>query len=75
VNDLERPVFEKYIFLAELKMWLLAQSEIAGALMSGSGSTIFGVLHAAEPANELQARIRSAFGQNLWCRFVRTVGA
>src|SRR5881397_1835210 len=26
VNDLERPVFEKFIFLAQLKMWLLDQS-------------------------------------------------
>ena len=32
VNDLERPVFEKFVFLAQLKMWLLSQSEVgAGA--------------------------------------------
>ena len=29
VNDLERPVFEKFIFLARLKMWLLKQPEVA----------------------------------------------
>src|SRR5438876_5595521 len=27
-NDLERPVFEKFVFLAQLKMWLLSQSEV-----------------------------------------------
>src|SRR5206468_11767544 len=44
VNDLERPVFEKFIFLAQLKMWLLDQSEVGAALMSGSGSTVFAVM-------------------------------
>src|SRR6266550_1685483 len=44
VNDLERPVFEKFVFLAQLKMWLLSQPEVAAALMSGSGSTVFAVL-------------------------------
>jgi len=43
VNDLERPVFEKFVFLAQLKMWLLKQPEVAAALMSGSGSTVFAV--------------------------------
>ena len=26
VNDLEKPVFEKHLFLAEMKRWLLAQA-------------------------------------------------
>ncbi|PYL66508.1 MAG: 4-(cytidine 5'-diphospho)-2-C-methyl-D-erythritol kinase, partial [Verrucomicrobia bacterium] len=43
-NDLERPVFEKFVFLAQLKMWLLEQPEVGAALMSGSGSTIFAVM-------------------------------
>ena len=75
VNDLERPVFEKYVFLAELKMWLLTQPEIAGALMSGSGATIFGVLRNAELANELQTRLNAAFGPDLWCKSARTVAS
>ena len=40
VNDLERPVFEKFVFLAEIKMWLLKQLEVEAALMSGSGATV-----------------------------------
>src|SRR5207302_1002597 len=51
VNDLERPVFEKFIFLAQLKMWLLKQPEIGAALMSGSGSAIFAVLRETADAN------------------------
>ncbi len=43
-NDLERPVFEKFVFLAQLKTWLLKQAEVGAALMSGSGSTLFAVL-------------------------------
>ena len=44
VNDLEKPVFEKFVFLARLKTWLRQQPEVAAALMSGSGSTVFAVL-------------------------------
>jgi len=42
-NELERPVFEKFVFLARIKTWLLEQKEVAAALMSGSGSTVFAV--------------------------------
>src|SRR4029434_320209 len=44
VNDLEPSVFGKFVFLAQLKMWLLDQSEVGAALMSGSGSTVFAVM-------------------------------
>src|SRR5213596_1469971 len=47
VNDLERPVFEKFVFLAHSKMWLLKQPEVGAALMSGSGSTVFAVTRPA----------------------------
>ena len=43
-NDLERPVFEKFVFLGQMKTWLRNQPEIGIALMSGSGSTVFAVL-------------------------------
>jgi 4-diphosphocytidyl-2-C-methyl-D-erythritol kinase len=72
VNDLERPVFEKYLPLAHLKMWLLDQPEVAGALLSGSGSTVLAVLH--EPAlgaSALAERARSHFGE-LWTTLCRT---
>ena len=41
VNDLERPVFEKHLFLAEVKRWLMGRPGVRGAMMSGSGSTMF----------------------------------
>jgi 4-diphosphocytidyl-2-C-methyl-D-erythritol kinase len=65
VNDLERPVFEKYLLLAELKMWLLGRKEVAGALLSGSGSTTVAILRDHAEAEAIAARAREDFGE-LW---------
>ncbi len=67
VNDLERPVFEKHLFLAILKRWLLEQPETTGALMSGSGSTCFTVLRDVADGSALEARAREAFGAAWTC--------
>lgn len=72
-NDLERPVFQKYFFLAELKQWLLAQPEVEAALMSGSGSTVFAVLREKEMGSALQARLGAEFGPQLWVCLCETV--
>ena len=74
VNDLERPVFEKYIFLADVKRWLLAQPEAAGALMSGSGATVFAVLRSKDDAVSLGERVAREFGTDLWLCACETVG-
>ncbi len=66
VNDLERPVFEKYVFLAHLKMWLLAQPEVGVAMMSGSGSTLFAVLREGANAEALAARAKAELDPELW---------
>jgi 4-diphosphocytidyl-2-C-methyl-D-erythritol kinase len=71
-NDLERPVFEKYLFLAVLKRWLLAQPEAAGALMSGSGATVFAVLRDGTLGRALAARMLQEFGPDLWCCETKT---
>ena len=66
VNDLERPVFEKFVFLAELKMWLLKQPEVGAALMSGSGSTMFAVLRQNADVDLLAKRAREGLDPELW---------
>jgi 4-diphosphocytidyl-2-C-methyl-D-erythritol kinase len=71
VNDLERPVFEKYIFLAALKNWLLAQPEVAGALMSGSGSTMLAVLRDGSQGEVLAQRACAEFGE-VWTHVCST---
>ena len=74
VNDLECPVFEKYIFLADVKRWLLAQPEAAGALMSGSGATVFAVLRSKDDAVSLGERVAREFGTDLWVCACETLG-
>jgi 4-diphosphocytidyl-2-C-methyl-D-erythritol kinase len=66
VNDLERPVFEKFVFLARLKTWLREQSEVAVALLSGSGSTVFAVLRERANSGGLADRARKEMDANLW---------
>jgi 4-diphosphocytidyl-2-C-methyl-D-erythritol kinase len=66
VNDLERPVFEKFVFLAQLKMWLLKQPEVGVALMSGSGSTVFAVIRDHADVNPLATRAKAELDPELW---------
>jgi 4-diphosphocytidyl-2-C-methyl-D-erythritol kinase len=73
VNDLERPVFEKFLFLATLKKWLLEQEKCAAALMSGSGSTVFAILHNPDDAAPLGKQIAQEFGTELWCHAAETL--
>src|SRR5213593_205014 len=73
VNDLERSVFEKFVFLAQLKMWLLEQPEVGAALMSGSGSTVFGVMREGADTEFLATRARSELDPELWTCAARTL--
>lgn len=66
VNDLERPVFEKHRFLGELKQWLLFRSEIRCALLSGSGSSMFAILHQGADADKLAKAARQELDPTLW---------
>lgn len=66
LNDLEKPVFEKFVSLARLRMWLRQQPETAVALMSGSGSTLFAVLREGADPETLAERARSKFDPTLW---------
>ena len=66
VNDLEKPVFGKHFFLAEIKCWLLEQAEVEVAMMSGSGSTMFAVVKSAACAETLQARALAELDPTMW---------
>jgi 4-diphosphocytidyl-2-C-methyl-D-erythritol kinase len=71
-NDLERPVFEKHLFLAQAKTWLRAQPEVAGALLSGSGSTMFAVVRPGYAGAELADRVKNELDPMLWTCCCRT---
>jgi len=73
-NDLERPVFSKHRFLAELKQWLLNRQEVAAALMTGSGATVFAVLkEQADPKALAQAALHE-LDPKLWIWSGTTAG-
>ena len=63
-NDLERPVFQKYLLLPTLKNWLFEQIETLAAMMSGSGSTMYAVAKSARDADSLADKARELCGQS-----------
>ncbi|MBA2743405.1 MAG: 4-(cytidine 5'-diphospho)-2-C-methyl-D-erythritol kinase [Chthoniobacterales bacterium] len=66
VNHLERPVYEKHVFLGRMKAWLLEQAEVGAAMLSGSGSTVFAVLHNSSDAEALAVRAKAELDPLLW---------
>ena len=74
LNDLERSVFDKFVFLAQMKTWLLEQPEVGAALMSGSGSTVFAVLREAADANRVAERAKAELDPELWVCVCETSG-
>lgn len=66
LNDLERPVFSKHRFLAEVKQWLSCQPGVKAALMSGSGSTMFAVLEDLSLASTLAKAVKVELDPRLW---------
>lgn len=70
-NDLEAPVFQKFLLLPVIKSWLSSQPEVEAALMTGSGSTLFAVLR--HPTPNLPERIRTEFGETLWTHLCETL--
>ena len=73
LNDLERPVFEKFVFLAQLKAWLLKQVEVHAALMSGSGSTVFAALRPKADVDLLTNRAREELDREIWTSACETI--
>jgi 4-diphosphocytidyl-2-C-methyl-D-erythritol kinase len=73
VNDLERPVFEKFVVLGYLKTWLRLQPEVGAALLSGSGSTVFAVIRDDADRNQVAARIRAEVDPKMWIFACETI--
>ena len=66
VNHLERPVFEKFPVLGEMKSWLIAQPETEAALLSGSGSTMLAILKQGANGHTLRSRALERYGETCW---------
>ena len=68
-NDLEAPVFEKYILLPVMKAWLRQQAAVESAFMTGSGSTMVAVmgLHTTDDLLlSLKTKIAEEYGETCW---------
>lgn len=72
-NDLERPVFEKFPILGEMKGWLLGQPEVEAALLSGSGSTMLAILGKKDSGKDLQKRALKRYGEMTWAYLGKTL--
>jgi len=72
-NDLERPVYEKYLTLGRLKMWLLDQAEVHAALLSGSGSCLIAILTRNDSGERLKHRVRETFGRTFEAEVCHTL--
>jgi len=70
-NDLEQPVFQKYLLLPEIKSWLEQQPETELALMSGSGSTMFAVVKSVDDGEQVSGRFSLFFGFKFWVQVCR----
>lgn len=66
VNDLERPVFARFPILGMMKRWLLEQAGVRGALMSGSGSTLYALTENTAQATRIAAHAKKLFGSSLY---------
>ncbi len=73
VNDLERPVFAKWLLLPALKTWLLEQEETQAALMSGSGSTMFAITRSEADSHTLAGKARGFCGASTWVQTAQTL--
>ncbi len=69
INDLESPVFDKYLLLPVMKQWLRGQACVEAAFMTGSGSTMVAILvpdATQESVTSLKGKLSDEFGATLW---------
>jgi 4-diphosphocytidyl-2-C-methyl-D-erythritol kinase len=71
-NDLESVTLNAVPVLFHLKEWLVEQGAL-GALMSGSGPTVFGVFTSTETAGAAESAARSAW-PDAWVACTRVLG-
>jgi len=64
-NDFQSVMEEAYPSLRDLRLLLLANGAQA-AMLSGSGSTVFGVFQSEEPARQAADRLVRQPGWRLW---------
>ncbi len=69
-NGLQEPVMDKYPLLRILHEKLIEVGSV-GALVSGSGASVFGLARNEEHAQEIQAGLNSALEYPVWSKVLR----
>jgi len=69
-NSLEAPSIRKFP-LIELIKNAMREAGAAGAMMSGSGATVFGLFASVEAAEQSARLIREQFGPSMWTQVTR----
>jgi len=72
-NVLEFVTEPKHYQITELKQ-CMTDSGALGAMMSGSGPTVFGIFTAMDKAEIAAERIRAAFGEEYFVKVTKTIG-
>ncbi len=70
INDFEGVIFAEFQLLAEIKQWLMGRRGVRGALMSGSGSVVYAVFSAYEPALQAYKDACSRWSGSGWLVFL-----
>ena len=65
-NDLQAPVFKKFPVLAAALDFMKKQNGVLGAMMSGSGSTLFAILDSDEAGPGIASALRARFTESAW---------
>jgi 4-diphosphocytidyl-2-C-methyl-D-erythritol kinase len=69
-NSLQETAFRKYPLLAIIRETLL-QAGAAGALLSGSGASVFGLARSSRHAQQIAAATSQTLGDSMWVRVSR----
>lgn len=72
VNDLERVTIAEFPVLMDLKQWLCDRGAL-GALMSGSGPTVFGIFRTYKEASHVAIEARRVWDNSYWVRLASVV--
>ncbi len=73
-NSLEAPSIRKFPVLELIKN-AMRDNGASGALMSGSGATVFGLFADPKAAEESALRVREQFGPGMWTKVTRFASA
>jgi len=69
-NSLEAPSIRKFPVLKLIKK-MMCDDGASGALMSGSGATVFGLFSDPKAAKRSAANVRGQFGPSMWIKVTR----